>query len=360
MLSSDVSNSVFEVTTQKLADRRTSMLNSLAALPMQTVHASFLHILTTLETNPNDVPMAMLYKFEQGDGEQAALRLQGQVGFPEGHPLIVDSAYIGSEQGLIPDLRRAGFEVMVMNFDERFNSLSWSGYGVPSKKIAILPITSGSRLFGYLVVGTNPYRPHDDMCEQFVRDLHRIVSSIVSAAVESEFSKRRQEQLEADLAFSDLKLRHLIEHASVGMCHISVDGCMLWANDHYYRLSGKSAEEHIPQYSCFDAYMEEDRAKALETFESLLAGIDHVAVELRLKRMYVSPNGEIAPAQLLVLAFPYRDPETGQVMSIMACTTDISKLKWAQSYEARQAAEAREAKRQQEAFIDVVSHEMRK
>jgi signal transduction histidine kinase len=43
----------------------------------------------------------------------------------------------------------------------------------------------------------------------------------------------------------------------------------------------------------------------------------------------------------------------------MACTTDISKLQWAQTFQARLAAEAKEAKRQQEAFIDVVSHEMR-
>ena len=43
----------------------------------------------------------------------------------------------------------------------------------------------------------------------------------------------------------------------------------------------------------------------------------------------------------------------------MACTTDISKLKWAHNFQARLATEAREAKRQQEAFIDMVSHEMR-
>lgn len=43
----------------------------------------------------------------------------------------------------------------------------------------------------------------------------------------------------------------------------------------------------------------------------------------------------------------------------MACTTDISQLKWAQTVHARSAAEAKEAKKQQEAFIDVASHELR-
>jgi PAS domain S-box-containing protein len=334
------------------------MLNKLAAVPAQTVDAVFAHILTTLETNPNDIPLALLYKFQQGVAP-TALRLQGHTGLPQGHSLLVDDVFVESEQGLVPDMRRAGSEALMINRDERFDFASWTGWGAPSDKIAILPIASGMRLFGYLVVGTNPYRPHDDTCKQFVRDLNRMVSSIVSAAVDSESSKRRQEQLEADLAFSDLTLRHLINHASVGMCHVSMDGHMLWANDHYYRLSGKSAEEHAPRYAVFDVYLEEDRPKAVETFENLLAGIDHITVELRLKRMYESPNGETEPAQIQVLAFPYRDPETGQVKSVMACTTDISKLKWAQSFQARLAAEAREAKRQQEAFIDVVSHEMR-
>lgn len=351
-------NSTYEVTTQKLADRRTSMLNLLAAVPSQTVDAVFAHILTTLKTNPLDIPLAMLYKFADGQGP-SALTLSGHIGLPKGHNLIVENAYIDSEQGLIPDMRRAGSEAAIIGYDERFDSASWQGWGSPSKNIAILPITGGSRLFGYLVVGTNPYRRYDDFCQQFIRDLNRMVSSIAASAVDYESSQRRQNQLQADLALSDLKLRHLIDHASVGMCHVSTDGEMLWANEHYYRLSGRSAEDHVARYSFFNAYLDDDRPKVVEVWESLLAGVDHVTAEVRLKRMYEAPVGEPEPAQIQILAFPYRDPETGQVKSIMACTTDISKLKWAQTFQARLAAEAKEAKRQQEAFIDVVSHEMR-
>jgi PAS domain S-box-containing protein len=348
------SNSVFEVTSQKLADRRTSMLNTLAAVPAQTVDVVLEHILTALGTNPNDIPLVMLYKFEQGAGS-SALRLQGHIGLPKGHGLIIDSADIEDDEGLIPDMRRAGSEAVIIKYDDRFNSATWSGWGSPSKKIAILPIIGGvgRHVFGYLVIGTNPYRPHDEFGKQFIRDVNRMVSSIVSAAVDFEDTRRRQEKLEAHLAFSDLKLRHLIDHASVGMCHISIDGHMLWANDQYYHLSGRTAEEHEPQNAFFDAYAEEDRPKAKETFANLLAGGDHVSIELRLKRMYKTPNDEIEPAYLQVLAFPYHDPETGQVQSVMACTTDISKLRWAQSFQARLAVEAREAKRQTEAFIDV-------
>lgn len=333
------------------------MLNTLASVPSSTIDAVFNHIIATLETNAFDVPLAMLYKMEEEAGSNV-LRLQGHFGLPMGHNLIVESATIDREDGLIPDLRRAGSEDTFIDYDDRFDSASWKGWGEPSKKIAILPVMGASRLFGYLVVGLNPYRPFDDTCQQFTRDLSRMVSSIVGSAVDFESSKKRQEQLEADLAFSDLKLRHLIDHASVGMCHVSMDGHMLWANDRYYELAGVTRKDEVGRLAFLDAYHEEDQPKAQELWEELLKGVAHASSELRLKRMYTPPTGEAEPAQIQVLAFPYRD-DTGNVISVMACTTDISKLKWAQTFQARLAAEAREAKRQQEAFIDVVSHEMR-
>ncbi|KAJ4347698.1 hypothetical protein N0V95_005196 [Ascochyta clinopodiicola] len=352
------SNAVFEVTDQKLADRRTSMLNTLAAVPAQTLNAVTAHVLTTLATNTNDVPLAMLYKLEES-AEIPTLQLQGQIGLSEDHPLLIDIADINSDKGLVPDLRRAGSETIFIDHDNRFESVSWQGWGAPSKKIAILPITGSDRIFGYLVVGLNPYRPFDDACRQFVHDLNRMISTVASSAISFELAESRREQLESDLAFSNLKLRHLVDHASVGMCHVSVDGQMLWANDHYYNLAGRSAEQHTASYSFFDAYMEEDLPKVEEVWNTLVAGLAQVNVELRMKRMYTSPTGEEVPATIQALGFPYRDPDSGQVKSVMACTTDISRLKFFGAFHARSAAEAREAKKQQEAFIDVVSHEMR-
>ncbi|KAH6642955.1 hypothetical protein C7974DRAFT_302678 [Boeremia exigua] len=352
-------NSMFEVTQQKLDDRRTMMLNSLTSVPILTVDAVSDHVLATLRTNTNDVPMALLYRIhDEGMKPWAgSLYLEGHIGIPDGHELLSNDVSIESEKGLTPELLRAGTDTLLIDCDERFDGLEWQGWRERATNIVIMPLTSGTRLLGYLVAAANPCRPYDTHYEQFHRDLKRMVSTLITSAFDSESSKRRQEQLEADLAFSDLKLRHLINHASVGMCHVSLHGDMLWANDHYYELAGNNAAQHTQPFAFLDVYYESDRSKAVGVWDKLLAGDDHATAELRVKRQYKPPVGEPEPAHIHIMAFPYR--ENGEIRSVMACTTDISRLKWAQSFQARLAAEAREAKRQQEAFIDVVSHEMR-
>jgi PAS domain-containing protein len=172
------------------------------------------------------------------------MRLRGHIALPEGHSLVFDDEPLSSSKGLLPDCCVAGKQCLVVNRDERFDRIEWRGFGLPSKHIAIIPLMGGASVPGYLIVGTNPCRPHDEPCQQFLKDLGRMVSSIVSAAHSAEEARKREQQLEKDLAISDMKLRHLIEHASVGMIHMSMDGDILWVNEHYYRLAGRSAAQN--------------------------------------------------------------------------------------------------------------------
>lgn len=145
-------NSMFEVTQQKLDDRRTMLLNALTAVPNTTVDAVSDHILATLKTGAYDVPMALLYRTHDGT-ETSKLRLEGQIGIPEGHSLLADNISIDSEEGLAPDLARAGTETLAIDCDKRFDGVEWQGWRERAKPIVILPLTSGAQLFGYLVVG---------------------------------------------------------------------------------------------------------------------------------------------------------------------------------------------------------------
>ena len=175
--------------------------------------------------------------------------------------------------------------------------------------------------------------------------------------VVSEETKRKQsERLERELVESERQIRYLAQHASVGLLHISLDGKIIWGNDYYYRLIGQPRDALTHEYAFADVLIEEDYERAMSTWQRLIDGERILSIGLRLKRQFITPLGESEPASVLSQAFPYI--VDGDVKSIMCCTTDVSQLKWAEKYEARKAADAQEAKRQQEEFIDLVSHEM--
>ncbi|KAH8647404.1 hypothetical protein BX600DRAFT_153472 [Xylariales sp. PMI_506] len=351
-------NALFEVTKQKVTDRRTAMLNIIATPLTLTTETVYHHIIQSLKTNENDITMAVMYQFESEDETQPVLRLGGHVGVPEGHLLLVDGQNWNSSEGLVPlcRLSRSRGRPISVPVDEMFKDIDWRGPGGPSHTVAIIPLSSGLQILGFLVIGTNP-RLLDEGNNQFLYDLGRVVSGIMTSAVSVAKSRLRQERLERDLANSDIKIQHLVQHASVGMVHLLLDGTMIWANTQYFSIVGQRPTEGQNDYGFFDVVLEEDLPIAEKAWQQVVNGDEHVSAEIRLKHLYTPPVGEPVPATLLLLAFPYREDET--VRSVMACTTDVSHLKWAENWQARLAKDAQEAKRQQEVFIDMVSHEMR-
>lgn len=142
------------------------------------------------------------------------------------------------------------------------------------------------------------------------------------------------------------------------MQYVATDGRTIWANEEYYRLTDHPRDQEL-QYklSFIDVFIEDDKPKALDIWHRLHNGEQKVLAELRAKKIFTPPSGDPEPVTLL--AHSFRVEENGELKSIMAFTTDISAFKWAQASEARKAAQAEEAKRQQEEFIDFVSHELR-
>ncbi|KAF7947546.1 hypothetical protein EAE96_008632 [Botrytis aclada] len=358
-------NSVVEVTAQKLNERRQSMLGSLeipSGLQQGTLAS---HVMPHLESNPLDIPMAMLYQVDEQSSSGSAVYLRSQLGFPQNHPLAVPEAELSSCLALFPLLHQTRNKISTHSVDERFEGVEWRGHKddlteayEPSRHFSILPISSSDRVFGYLILGANSRRPIDDTYDQFINSIASRVSSIASALASTEETRRRADRLEKELAESERQIRYMAQNAPVGMLQLSTEGKILWANDMYYRITGHPGPEE-PQYnySFLDVFVEEDRSQTLQAWVQLYDGTSHIETTSRLKRMFVPPSGEAEHAFMLSLAFPYI--VNGEVQSIMACFTDISELKWAEAAEARNAEEARAAKRQQEEFIDVVSHEMR-
>jgi signal transduction histidine kinase len=141
------------------------------------------------------------------------------------------------------------------------------------------------------------------------------------------------------------------------MCYFNQAGSIVWANNEYWDATGHPpGEEERYNLSWLGAVLNDDRPKALALWKRLSQG-ERVTPELRLQKKYIPQSGEPESATLLLNAFPTL--ENGVVTSVNCFTTDISNLKWAQAAEARNTAEALEAKRKQEEFMDLVSHELR-
>ena len=106
----------------------------------------------------------------------------------------------------------------------------------------------------------------------------------------------------------------------------------------------------------------EDRERSARDLGTLFERDTRVVSELRLMRKWSPPVDEDDDASdntawILTVGFPVF--ENGKAKLVMGYLYDISHQKWAESVQTRNAAAATQAKRRQEEFIDVTSHEMR-
>jgi signal transduction histidine kinase/ActR/RegA family two-component response regulator len=355
-------NALFEVTAQKISDRRKHLLNLLSTPSALTTEAVYSHIIASLATDPLDVSMALLHEADaETELGKTILRMRGQLGIPVGHRLLREDQNLEDLEdtaGIVALCRRASAEGKVLTTpDEQFDSVNWLGFNQAPDNIVTVALRTNRRLFGFLTIGTNPYRPWDDGCDQFVKDLTGTASNILATALDADLLRKEQQQLQSDLELSNQKVRHLVEHASVGMVHAMPDGSLLWANDKFLSFAKTSLDAHDTIDSFFNIFLESDKQDVERIWSRIFSGEDHVSGDFRLKESFHPTVGEPEPAQIQLLAFPFK--EHGHIVSGMACVTDVSHLKWSEAWQARAAQDARDAKRQQEAFIDVVSHEMR-
>lgn len=81
-------------------------------------------------------------------------------------------------------------------------------------------------------------------------------------------------------------------------------------------------------------------------------------LEARLKKKFIGLDGSTNVSWVLASIYPETDDD-GKIVSWMVVAFDISHIKWAEKDQEKRALEAVEAKRQQETFIDMTSHEIR-
>ena len=165
-----------------------------------------------------------------------------------------------------------------------------------------------------------------------------------------------------EAAASEKKFKQMAELAPCGMFYISPEGQVIWANTQWYEMMGhgRLPEDHYPM-SFVDVMLEDDRPLLLEQWRKLTIEKIEVSFEIQVKKPWINPPGDnssTGTSWILEMAFPEMNDD-GSVKSIMGCTADVSHFKWAESVQMRSRLDAEEAKRQQERFMDITSHEMR-
>ncbi|KAJ9614402.1 hypothetical protein H2200_002538 [Cladophialophora chaetospira] len=362
-------NTVYESTFRVLHDRRRAVLDLITILPSSSTSSVFQHVVEALATNGNDLPMVLLYSADDERPGTCRLRLEGSIGVPQGHEIAPTQAeFHSSKDGLIPlfrEARASDIPLVTRTTDQHYQQsngmllegIQWAGFGEPSKDIVVAPLATVSRLFGLLVLGTNPRRTFDSSYQQFISDLTQQLLAKLNSAISSEEAKSREIALQRDLAESENRIRYMAQHTEIGLAHLTMEGTLVWANEQYYKVLGISKEEGTKSFSFLDAYDKDSEQQARLLWAQLLEGAPSVSGELRLQRLFVPPSGPAEPACVLANGFPWK--EHGEIKYIMGCFTDVSHLKWAESVQIRSAGAARDAKRQQELFIDTTSHELR-
>ncbi|MEZ0600831.1 response regulator [Paraburkholderia sp. IW21] len=149
-----------------------------------------------LQSNPRDLPFALLYAGEPGSGK---VTLVGACGIEPGHPAAPESMSLDSEPAWpFADVLEAQLPHMVGGLTQRFSTALPSGpWHLTPEQAVILPVSPGSDSAPavLLIVGLNPCRLFDDAYRGFLNLTAGQIGAAIGYAQAYEEERRRAEAL---------------------------------------------------------------------------------------------------------------------------------------------------------------------
>ncbi|KAK8171098.1 hypothetical protein BKA80DRAFT_339132 [Phyllosticta citrichinensis] len=407
---------VFETTKQMITERRMSTLLKLGEIlaTSQDLKAYWQHVLQALGTNTHDIGFAILYSVQDSTSEghvtipdsagPKRYDLEGSMGVPDGHPARATpidvtqgrdgfTAYFrNAAQCDEPLLLRVEDGTLPESLVQGIESRAWHE---PCDSVVISPIrpTTGHALtrdtaVGFMVIGLNSHRPYDEEYRTFINLLNRQITTSMASVLLLEEETRRGRTIAEQAAYdqfkieellrvrtqeleqSELQLKHFADGVPTGIFVLeftpdNMAGTYRYRNEKWFELTGDTREDTGSWRSPLWQLMHPDDVPGVRVeWRKLMEEKTEVSFEFRIPRSKVNrlprpPVDENFPCTWILCCAFSIVTEEGWLRSIVGSATDITAVKWAEGIQKRRMEDALEAKRQQENFIDVTSHEMR-
>ena len=379
------------ITTVQEVSKHTSALKSMVMF--------WQRLLETLGTNKHDTPFAVGYSVKEetdSDSPQSSIssgiaglkqcNLEGSYSVPEGHQLLKQTIDFQHGNDCLACLLRKAlnsespthYSVEEKTLEVDFLNGIQDYWKTPCEALVICPIflTNAKQLAGFLVIGVNSQRPYDEDYRSYVSLLSRqaatSMASIVlfeeevakaeraaKAAAKQQVALSEQLKVTAEQAHeNEAKFTLLTSLNPGGLFIADAEGIITYCNEPFRKTMCVS-EFDIKDRNWMYNMVYEDRMLFKERWEALLEDGEKLDLEVCLDAPGPWLVGGTRIEKWALFGALADIDADGHVKSILGCVTDITTQKQAEIHEKRLTDKAVKHKQDQEAFIDMTSHEMR-
>jgi PAS domain S-box-containing protein len=191
---------VMEETERVIGERQLGLLRHLAAglSSKNTEEDVCKAIPASLKTNPQDLPVTLVYLFENGE---TRARLACETGIERSHPAAPARIEIDAADAVWPirDLLKTKGPVFVENLTELFGSMPTGAWDQPPTRAILVPITGQGqdRPAGVFITAVNPYRQLNAGYSGFIYLVAGQIAAGIANARAYEGERQRAEVLAA-------------------------------------------------------------------------------------------------------------------------------------------------------------------
>jgi PAS domain S-box-containing protein len=306
--------------------------------------------------------------------------LEGQLGIPEGHITHVtklclspdakgygSAMYKASERGE-PTFLTLEDSTLPAEFVQ---GIDLRTVRTPPNTVVLWPIrpTGLGDTVAFVVMGVNPHLGLDNELKSFLEIMQRQIATSAAAILLFEDEVRHREDVAKQLHIrtkelwkSELKFQRIADKAMVGIINLDLSGNIVYGNQAFREITGHTGEDFSMKY--WLTLFTDDVAASLTDLWTRIHGTrGSVVAEFPLKKSWsktLDSEETLTGSTWILLSAFVEDEDDGTIKGSLATITDISEQKWAEEHQKRQMEEAMELKRQQEAFVDMTSHEVRR